>query len=123
MAATVSGLQGLMKEAVLALEKVQPKAACKTCCLEGMMEMPKVVRKSMPSKGVAAVANKKSNSNCCPEKQTENRRNPQAGIVLPLAFTRCGPVGGYVEACGKMDNDAPESTKKWKLFCVSFRKI
>jgi hypothetical protein len=36
-----------------------------------------------------------------------------------LAPTRCGPVGGAVLVCGKMDNDAPESTKKFKLFFVS----
>jgi hypothetical protein len=28
-----------------------------------------------------------------PEKQTVQGRKPQAGICLPLAPTRCGPVG------------------------------
>jgi hypothetical protein len=38
-----------------------------------MMKRPNFVRKSMPSKGVATVANKKSNSKFCPQKQTEKR--------------------------------------------------
>jgi hypothetical protein len=32
----------------------------------------------------------------------------EAWMVLPLAPSRCGPVGGSVEACGKMDSDTPE---------------
>jgi hypothetical protein len=77
----------------------------------------------MPSKGVATAANKKLNLRICPQKQTENCWNLQAGIVLPLAPTSRGPVGGPLVACGKVDNDEPESTKKWKLFCFSWRKI
>jgi hypothetical protein len=42
-------------------------------------------RKSMPSKGVATEANKKSSSKLFPEKQRENRQIPQAGMVLPVA--------------------------------------
>ncbi len=42
---------------------------------------------------------------------------------MPLAPTRCGQVGGAVLECGKMDSDVPESTKKLKLFFVSWRKI
>jgi hypothetical protein len=37
-AATVSGLQGLVKEMVLALENVGPESGCKTCCFEGIIE-------------------------------------------------------------------------------------
>ncbi len=73
----------------------------------------------MPSKVVATATNKKSNSKFCPKKQTVKRQNPQARMVLLFAPTRCGPVGGPVEACGKMDSDATESTKKRELFCVS----
>jgi hypothetical protein len=51
------------------------------------------------------------------------RQNPPAGIILPLAPTRCRTVGDAVLECGKMDSDAPESTKKLKLFFVSWRKI
>ena len=44
-------------------------------------------------------------------------------MVLQLAPNRCRPEGGSVEMCGKIDREAPESTKKLKLFCVSCRKI
>jgi hypothetical protein len=47
---------GFNKKAVPALENVQPEAACKTCCLKGIMKRLKRVRKSMPSKGVATAA-------------------------------------------------------------------
>jgi hypothetical protein len=45
MAAAVSGLQGLMKEVVLALVKVRPEAACRTYCLEGIIESSNFVKK------------------------------------------------------------------------------
>jgi hypothetical protein len=54
-----------------------------------------------------------------PEKQTVQGRKPQAGICLPLAPTRCGPVGGAELECGRIEMDAPESTKNFKLFCES----
>jgi hypothetical protein len=38
-------------------------------------------------------------------------QKPQAGICLPLAPTRCGPVGGAELECGKIEMDAPELTK------------
>ncbi len=53
MAGVVSELYGIKKEEVLALEKVRPEAACRTCCFEGIIERPKCVKKSMPSKGIA----------------------------------------------------------------------
>ncbi len=84
MAVVVSGLQGLMKGVVLALEKVWPEAACRTCCLEGIIESSNFVKKSMPKRGVATAASKKSNLKFWLEKQTVRRRKPQAGICLPL---------------------------------------
>ena len=45
---TVLGLQGLTKELVLALVKVRPEAACRTCCFAGIIESSNFVRKSMP---------------------------------------------------------------------------
>ncbi len=60
--AAVLGFQGLMKEVVLALENVWPKAACRTSCFEGIIEKPNFVKKSMPRKGVETAASKKSNS-------------------------------------------------------------
>jgi hypothetical protein len=57
--------------------------------LEEMMERPNFVRKSMPSKGVVTAANEKSNSKICLEKQIENWRNPQAGIVFAIALRVC----------------------------------
>ncbi len=68
----------------------------------GIIERPNIVRESMRSKGVATAANKKSNAKFCQEKQTESPQNLQAGMVLSMGPTRCGPVGGSVEACGKM---------------------
>ncbi len=47
-AVAVSGLQGLTKELVLALVKVWPEAACRTCCFAGIIESSNFVRKSMP---------------------------------------------------------------------------
>jgi hypothetical protein len=65
----------------------------------------------MPSKVLATVASEKSNSKFFLEMLAENQQNPQARMVLPLAPIKCGPEGGSVEACGKMDSDAPESRK------------
>ncbi len=39
------------------------------------------------------------------------------------APTRCGPVGGAELECGSIEIDAPESTRKLKLFLESFKKI
>ncbi len=83
---------------------VQPEAACKTCCFEGSIERPNFAKKSMPRRGVATAVSKKSNLKVW-------RQNPQAGIGLPLAPTRCGPVRSAVLVWGKIDNDTPESTK------------
>ncbi len=55
--AAVSGLQGLTKELVLALVRVWPKAACRTCCFAfGITESSNFARKSMPMMGVANAA-------------------------------------------------------------------
>jgi hypothetical protein len=79
-----------MKEAVrvLALENVQPEALCKICCFEGMME--RQILKENPSqvKGWPQRPTK-IQLKICPEKQTEIRRNPQAGIVLPVERLYC----------------------------------
>jgi len=88
-AATACGLHGLIKEEVLALEKVRPEAACKTSCLEGMIDRPNFARKSIPNKGVATAASKNSKLKVWSEKQTEKWQKPQAGMVLQLAPTRC----------------------------------
>ncbi len=115
-AAVVLGVQGLTKELVLALVKVRPEAVCRTCCFAGIIESSNFARKSMPIIGVATAARKKSNSKLWPAKQTVWRRQPQAGISLPLAPTRCGPVGGTELECGRIEIDAPESTRNLKLF-------
>jgi hypothetical protein len=44
-AAAVCGLRGLIKEAVLALEKVRPEPAYITCCLRGDYRMAKMSKK------------------------------------------------------------------------------
>ncbi len=106
-AATVSGLQGLIKGVVLALVKVRPEAACRTCCLDGIIESSNLAKKSMPRRGVATAASKKSNSKFWPEKQMVRRRKTQAGICLPLAPTWCGPVGGAELECGRIETYAP----------------
>ncbi len=59
--AAVSGFQGLMKEVVFAFVNVRPEAACRTCCIEGIIEKPNFVKKSMPRRGVVTAASKKSN--------------------------------------------------------------
>jgi hypothetical protein len=98
----VSGLQGLTKELVLALVNVRPEAACRTCCFAGIIESSNFARKSMPMIGVATAARKKSNSKLWPAKQTVWRRRPHVGIGLPLAPTRCGPVGSAELECGRI---------------------
>ncbi len=80
-AAAVSGLQGLIKEMVLALVKVRPEAACRTCCLAGIIESSNFARKSMPRTGVATAASKKSNSKLWLSKQTVRQRRPQARLA------------------------------------------
>ena len=118
-AAAVLGFQGLIKEMVLALVNVRPEAACRTCCFAGIIESSNFARKSMPMIGVATAARKKSNSKLWLAKQRVWRRRPQAVIGLPLAPTRCGPVGGAELDCGRIEIDAPESTRNVKLFCES----
>ena len=73
--------------------------------------------------GVATAARKKSNSKSWPAKETIWRRRPQTGTVFPFAPTRCGSVGGAELECGRIEIDAPESTRKLKLFLESFKKI
>ncbi len=87
--------------------------------MAGIIESSNFARKSMPRIGVATAASKKSNSKLWSAKQTVRRRRPQAGIGLPLALTRCGPVGGAELECGRIEIDAPESTKNLKLFWES----
>ena len=41
------------------------------------------------------------------------------GNWLALAPTRCGAVGGAELECGRIEMEAPESTKNLKLFCES----
>ncbi len=98
-AVAVSGHQGLMKETLISLEKGAARNRMQNLLLRRDHRKTKFGNKIIPSKGVATAINKKSNSKFCPKKQTENRRNTQAA----LAPTRCGPV----EACGKMDSNAP----------------
>ena len=45
------------------------------------------------------------------------------GDGLPLAPPGCGPVGSSELECGRIEIDAPESTRKLKLFLESFKKI
>ena len=73
--------------------------------------------------GVATAARKKSNSKSWLAKVTVWRRRPQTGTTSPFAPTRCGPVGGAELECGRIEIDAPESTRKLKLFLESFKKI
>ncbi len=77
----------------------------------------------MPIMGVATAAMKKSNSKSWLAKVTIWRRRPQTGTMFLFAPTRCGPVGGAELECGRIEIDAPESTKKLKLFLESFKKI
>ncbi len=44
---------------------------------------------------------------------------PPAGTSLPLPPTRCGPVDGAELECGRIEIDAPESTKNLRLFLES----
>ncbi len=98
-------------------------ASCRTCCLAGIIESSNLARKSMTRIGVATADSKKSNSKLWPEKQTVPRRRPHAGICLPLAPTRCRPMGGAELECSRIEMDAPESTKNFKLVRESWRKI
>ncbi len=98
-------------------------AACRTCHFAGIIESSNFVRKSMPIMGVATAARKKSNSNSWPAKETIWRQLPQTGTMFPFAPTRCGPVGDAELECGRIEIEAPESTKKFRLLFVSFKKI
>ena len=102
---------------------MRPEAACRTCRLAGRIESSNFVRKSIPIIGAATAARKKSNSKSWLLKVTVWRRRPQTGRTSPLAPTRRGPVGGAELECGRIEMDAPESTKKLKLFLESFKKI
>jgi hypothetical protein len=77
----------------------------------------------MPIMGVATAARKKSNSKSWPAKETILLRQPQTGTIFPFAPTRCDPVGGAELECGRIEIEAPESTKKFRLLLESFRKM
>jgi hypothetical protein len=47
----------------------------------------------------------------------------QTGTMFPFAPTRCGPVGGTELECGRIEIEAPESTKKFRLLFESVKKI
>jgi hypothetical protein len=84
------------------LEKVRPEAAYKTCCLEeDIIARPNLVRKSMPGKVKLKIFR------FCPEKQDGESAKPPSRWRPPGADL----WADFVEACGKMDSDAPESTK------------
>jgi hypothetical protein len=123
MTAAVWGFQGLMKELALALVRVWPEYACRTCCFEGIIERLNFAKKSIHKRGVATADNKKSNSKIWPEKHKAWWRKPQAEICLPFAPTRCGSVDGAGLEWGIIVSDAPKSTKNLKLFFESSRKI
>ena len=53
------------------------------------MEIPNFAKKFMPRRGVATAASKKSNSKFWLEKQTVQRRKPQAGIGDLLSLSTC----------------------------------
>ncbi len=72
---------------------------------------------------MATAARKNSNSKSWSAKETIWRRRPQTGTILPFAPTRCGPVGGAELDCGRIEIEAPESTKNFRLFLESCRKI
>jgi hypothetical protein len=110
-----SGLGAL----VLALVRVRPEAACRTCCFAGIIESSNFARKSKPMMGVATAARKKSNSKSWPAKETNWRRQPQVGTSLPLAPTRCGPVDSAQLECGRIEIDATESTKNFRFLLES----
>jgi hypothetical protein len=118
-----AGLQGLTKELVLAFVRVRPEAACRTCHFAGIIESSNFARKSMPIMGVATAARKKSNSKLWLAKETIWRRRPQTGTMFRFAPTRCGPVGGAELECGRIEIEATESTKKFRLLFESFKKI
>jgi hypothetical protein len=77
----------------------------------------------MPIMGVATAARKKSNSKSWPAKETIWRLLPQTGTKFPFAPTRCEPVGGAELECGRIEIEAPESTKKFMLLFESSKKI
>ncbi len=78
----------LQKKKYLPWRKCGPLAVCRTCCFKRMIERPKCVKKSMPSKGVATAPSRVLNSKLRPEKQTVKRRNPHAGMVLPRVSSK-----------------------------------
>jgi hypothetical protein len=84
-----------------------------------IIESSNFARKSTPMMGVATAARKKSNSKSWLAKETIWRRRPQAGTSLPFAPTRCGPVDGAELECGRIEIDAPESTKNFRLLLES----
>jgi hypothetical protein len=48
---------------------------------------------------------------------------PGAALWKRAAIARCGPVGGSVEACSKMNNDLPESAKNEYYFACHREKL
>ncbi len=114
---------GLTKELVLALVRVRPEAACRTCCFAGIIESSNFARKSMPIMGVATAARKKLNSKSWPGKETIWRGRPQTGTSLPFTPTRCGSVDSAELECGRIEIEVPELTKNFRLLLESCRKI
>jgi hypothetical protein len=79
--AAVSGLQGLTKELVLALVNVRPEAACRTCCLAGIIESSNFARKSVPRIGVELLQVKIQTQSCGRQNRQCDGRGPRRELL------------------------------------------
>jgi hypothetical protein len=75
------GTLGAKKGVVLALVKVRPEAAGRTCCLDGIIESSNLAKEAMPKIGLATAASKKSNSKFWPENRRCGGGNPRRGFA------------------------------------------
>jgi hypothetical protein len=64
--------------------KVRPEAACRTCCLDGIIESSNFAKKSMPRRGVATAASKKSKFKVLAEKTDSTAAKTPGGNLLAI---------------------------------------
>jgi hypothetical protein len=67
------------------------------------------------------LAKRKVHSKRQPENSIANFFSPQQGIAFPLGLLKAGPEPESDEQYGKILNEVPVSTKKWRFIMLSVR--
>ena len=96
-------------------------AATRTCRVAGSTNRRCFAKKSHPMIRLSTPANTKQKLKCIAQNFNETNFVPQAGMGLPSAQTKDGPVGGKLLWWGRMLLAAPVSARKF-IPLISSRK-